>query len=308
MKKIATLVLLLLLVACQAAPAATPAAPTSPAAPTDTPRIAVISAFDSENALLLEKTQKEKVVTKNGIQFTLGKLPGKDVVLVLSGVSMINAAMTTQLTLDSFHISRIIFSGIAGGVNPNLTIGDVVVPAKWGEYLESHFARETDGKYVVPDYIKKPYPNFLWMFPQTVAVLKSGLDKPEEKFWFDADPEMVALAAKMTPELSKCSSENVCLDRQPVVKVGGNGVSGQAFVDNAKFRDYAWATFQADALDMETAAVAHVAYVNGVPYLAFRSLSDLAGGGTGENQINTFFKLAANNSASVMLAFLQALK
>jgi adenosylhomocysteine nucleosidase len=53
--------------------------------------------------------------------------------------------------------------------------------------------------------------------------------------------------------------------------------------------------------------VAHVAYVNGKPFIAFRSLSDLAGGGEGENQIRTFFQLASDNAATVVKAFLKAL-
>jgi adenosylhomocysteine nucleosidase len=57
---------------------------------------------------------------------------------------------------------------------------------------------------------------------------------------------------------------------------------------------------------METAAVAHVAYVNDVPFIAFRSLSDLAGGGPGANEIDIFFQLASDNSAEVVLTFLQA--
>jgi adenosylhomocysteine nucleosidase len=58
---------------------------------------------------------------------------------------------------------------------------------------------------------------------------------------------------------------------------------------------------------MESAAVAHVAYVNGKPFIAFRSLSDLAGGGEGENEIGTFFQLASDNAAKVVRAFLKAL-
>jgi len=89
--------------------------------------------------------------------------------------------------------------------------------------------------------------------------------------------------------------------------VGGNGVSGQAFVDNAEFRDYVFRTFQAQVLDMETAAIAHVAYANDVPFIGFRSLSDLAGGGAGENEIRTFMGLAAENAAAVLTAFIEAL-
>ena len=87
-----------------------------------------------------------------------------------------------------------------------------------------------------------------------------------------------------------------------------NGVSGPLFVDNAALRDYIFKTFEANVLDMETAATAHVAHSNNVPYIAFRSLSDLAGGGDGENEIETFFQIAADNSARVLLAFFGAWK
>ena len=59
---------------------------------------------------------------------------------------------------------------------------------------------------------------------------------------------------------------------------------------------------------METAAVAHVCYMNNIPFLGFRSLSDLAGGGEGENEIGIFFGLAANNSANVVMAFIDNYK
>ena len=83
-------------------------------------------------------------------------------------------------------------------------------------------------------------------------------------------------------------------------------MSGPTFVDNAEYRTWVWQTFQADALDMETAAVAQVAYVNKIPFIAFRSLSDLAGGGPGQNEIDIFFQLAARNSARALEAFLGA--
>ena len=107
--------------------------------------------------------------------------------------------------------------------------------------------------------------------------------------------------------LAKCAGEGRCLSTQPKVLVGGNGVSGPAFVDNAAFREFTFDTFQAKVLDMESAATAHVAYSNGVPFIAFRSLSDLAGGGEGENEMGTFFALASENSAKVVQAFLAAL-
>ncbi len=79
-------------------------------------------------------------------------------------------------------------------------------------------------------------------------------------------------------------------------------------MDNKAFREYTHRTFDANVLDMESAAVAMVAYSNDVPFIAFRSLSDLAGGGEGENEMGTFMGLAADNSAKVLLAFLAAWK
>ena len=116
---------------------------------------------------------------------------------------------------------------------------------------------------------------------------------------------MLAAAAKIGAiDLKRCTAEQACLPAAPRLVVGGNGVSGQAFVDNAAFRQYVFKTFNAQVLDMESAAVAMVAYANGVPFIAFRSLSDLAGGDQGANEIRTFFQLASDNSAAVVQRFL----
>lgn len=106
--------------------------------------------------------------------------------------------------------------------------------------------------------------------------------------------------------LKRCAADQ-CLTKPPKVVVGGTGASGPVFVDNKAFREYAHATFGARVLDMESAAVAQVAYVNGTPFIAFRSLSDLAGGDPAGNQFPVFLKFAAENSATVVRAFVKAL-
>jgi adenosylhomocysteine nucleosidase len=276
------------------------------------PRVAVMSAFPAELALLEAKVQGAQKQSINGVEFTTGTLQGKPVVLFLSGISMVNAAMNTQLALDRFHVSHIVFTGIAGGVNPQLQIGDVVVAQRWSEYLEGLFAREVSpGKYLPPSHQgDATLPNFGMIFPRPVGVRSAGRAQEEKKTWFDVDAQLMEIARHASTQvmLERCDADKHCLDHQPRVVVGGPGVSGQAFVDNAAFREYTFKTFGANVLDMETAAVAHVAYANGVPFIAFRSLSDLAGGGEGENQIKTFFRIAADNSARVMLAFFEAWK
>jgi adenosylhomocysteine nucleosidase len=275
----------------------------------EAPRIAVICAFAPELDALLARTDVERTVEDNGVRFSLGTLGGKPVVVFASGVSMVNAAMTTQLALDRFNVSTIVVDGIAGGVDPSLDVGDVTVPARWGQYLEAIFARETEGGFAPPPWADKPFPNFGMIFPQEIDVRRDGSAEPSSRFWFEADPKLLEVAAAVVDkvQLENCTAEGGCLATPPRIVVGGNGVSGQAFVDNAAFREYAFATFRAQVLDMETAAIGTVAYANGVPFIGFRSLSDLAGGGAGENEMTTFMGLAAGNAATLLVSFLEAL-
>jgi len=270
------------------------------------PRIAVISAFAPEWVKLKAAANDAKSHDVNGIEFVTATLSGRKVVLFLSGISMVNATMATQIALDRFDITGIVFSGIAGGVDPALHIGDVVVAEQWAQYLEATFARDLGGgKYALPPWKKPEQPNYGMIFPSSVEVRRAGLKQPEEKFWFSADAGMLAAARRLHDvPLAHCTTANVCLEQKPRLLVGGNGVSGQAFVDNADFRRYVFASFKAQVLDMESAAVAMVAYANGVPFIAFRSLSDLAGGESGANEMATFMALASDNSASVVQRFL----
>lgn len=278
--------------------------------PSDVPRIAVMSAFEPELVRLRAATQITGTRVVNGRTHYLGRLAGHDVVLLLSGFSMVNAAMTTQAMLDRFHVTRIVFSGIAGGVNPGLSVGDVTVPAQWGNYQESVFARETPSGFQ-PARRTTPFANFGMMFPQgtSIALLDAPPDSLTRRFWFAADSASLATARTVaqSARLLRCTTSGQCLQHDPKIVVGGNGVSGPTFVDNAAYREWAWSAFHADALDMETAAVAIVAYQNRVPYIAFRSLSDLAGGGPGQNESSVFGRLAADNSAAVVIEFLKAL-
>lgn len=275
-----------------------------------TPRIAVLSAYEPEWRALQAVIDAPQAQSHKGVKVVLGRIEGKPVVVGLTGVSMVNAAMTTQMILDRYNVTRIVVSGVAGGVDPALHIGDVAVPERWGQYLDSIFARETPAGYRLPAWAERDFPNFGMIFPQDVEVARAGQDKPRPQFWFPVDETMLTVArtAVHGAALQNCTTaKDVCLLQKPKVAVGGNGVSGPAFVDHAGFRAYVFDTFKAQVLDMETAAIGHVAATNDVPYIAFRSLSDLAGGGAGENQIEIFEQLAADNSVSVMRAFLKAL-
>lgn len=298
-------------------------------------RVGVVSAFGAEADILLAHTDNKREIFVNGNRFTVGDLRGNRVVIVLSGVSMINAAMVTQLLLDHFYVERLIMSGIAGGINPQRHVGDVLVPARWAMPMEVYWngdgsvpaACGTAGElgclglklatekgqpradFRLPGAPGQP-PVSTGLFLRDTFVLNAA-NAPGGEFRFDyeADPAMLEVARRLKPALSRCGPKAPaqCVSTQPQLIVGGRAISGTAFLANPHYRDYLYTTLQAEAVDMETAALAHVAYANRVPFIAFRSLSDLAGGHDFKD-VGAFFGsgLAESNEAAVTLAFLEA--
>jgi len=283
----------------------------------DTPRTVVMTAFYPEWHSLVPMIKDAKEHTINGSTFLTGTLEGKPVVLMQSGVSVVNAAMNTQLVLDRFTVKRIVFSGIAGGVDPALSIGDVVVPENWGQYLEGSFARRTKRGWKAPDEGHAESPaNWNFIFPRG-TLITSAAAKMQRVYRIPVDAELLALAKKVVagialercvPPSDKMRAESaLCLPRTPKVVVGGTGVTAGIYADNAAFRIYLQKAWAARVLDMESGPVMQVAMSNGVPAIVFRSLSDLAGGDQHKNMEYTFEHLASANSAHVVRAFVAAL-
>ena len=274
------------------------------------PRIAVATAYGPELDGLLPELTRAAEQTVNGITYYTGQIEGQDVVLFKTGVSIVNATMSTQILLDRFAISEIIVSGVAGGVDPALSIGDVTAPARWGKYDEWVFMREVaSDEYVAPSWFGEPeHASFGYMRPQGAVIARDGDPNPAPQFWWPVDAGMLAIAEQAAERVSfeRCSTGGQCLGGAAHVEVGGNGVSGSIFMDNADVRAYVQDTFDAQVVDMETAAIGMVAHANGVPYVAFRTLSDLAGGGhAGANEIDAFEEIAAQNSAAFVLEYMR---
>jgi len=271
---------------------------------TDTvPRTAVITAFAPEKIAMAALLTDKKIYKLHGAEIVAGTLAGHPVLLAESGVSMVNATLTAQNLIDRFKVERIVFSGIAGGIDPTLHVGDVVVPEEWAEPMETIILRETPEGPKAPAWMASevlPLP----VYDGTIASKKIDTNH-EFHASFKADAALLDTAKKVATslKLKACSSDRHCLEQPPQILVGGVGVSTMSFVDNAKFRDWLYTAWKARATDMESAAVAQVAYVNGVPFIAFRSLSDLAGGEADSNRMDLFMTLAAENAAAVVKAF-----
>lgn len=298
-----------------------------------TPRVGIVSAFGQEADILVAQTAHRREYTINGNRFTTGSLRGNRVVIVLSGVSMVNSAMVTQLLLDHFRIERLVMSGIAGGIDPAHHVGDVTIPDRWSMPMEVYWNHDSGlpapcgepgkvdclglklaapGGKVLPPFELPNGPTGLFMrenFVMTAAHAPQG----EFRFDYEVDARMMEVARSIRPELKRCGPKagddpKLCVAALPRLVVGGRGVSGGAFLANPHYRRYLFEQLQAQTFEMETAAFAHVAYANHVPYIAFRSLSDLAGAEEFNADVGALFAsgLAETNASAVTLAFLDA--
>jgi adenosylhomocysteine nucleosidase len=307
------------------------------------PRIGIVSAFGAEADILVAQTRGPRTHVVNGNRFTTGVLRGNRVVIVLSGVSVVNATMVTQLMLDHFRVERLVMSGIAGGLNPALHVGDVTVPDRWLMSMEVYWnkdasvpgpcGRPTDvsclGLKLATGKDGRPFPP-PFALPSAQGDVPTGLfmrenflmsarTAPQGRFVFEypVDAQMLAVARGLKPQLAQCGPKapagttddpRHCVRHLPRMVVGRAGVTAPIFLAHPAYRKYLFEHLQANTFEMETAALAHVAAANGVPYIAFRSLSDLAGAEEFDADVVALFTsgLAEANEAAVTLAFLEA--
>lgn len=248
-------------------------------------RIAIMYAFDAEGELLRSHMTLEDSLYSLGRVFWIGKFQDKDVIVVNSNVGMTNAAMSTQLLIDRFKPNQIIFTGICGGIDPENNIGDIVIPESWATHDYGVYNQEG-------------------FRPGRMVMTLPGKDKPDTLLFFPVDEDLLKITENIKPDLKPI------LERIPKVKVGGKGVSGNSFIDQVEKREELKEKFDAQIVDMESAAVVQVAIINRVPVLVVRSCSDLAGGSgssTAQVEIEEFFEVAADNSASFVLELLRQL-
>jgi adenosylhomocysteine nucleosidase len=309
-----------------------------------TPRIGIVSAFGQEADILIAQTRGKRSHVINGNRYTTGTLRGNRVVIVLSGVSIVNSTLVTQMMIDHFKVERLVMSGIAGGVNPANHVGDVTIPQRWAMPMEVYWNHDSslpaacgkpgdvsclglklasvDGKPVPPFSLAgkagDTVPTGLFM-RENFVMNAANAPKGEFRFDYEVDPAMFAVATQIKPALERCGPRAVaspgaapdpklCVTTQPKLVLGGRGVSAPVFLANPSYRAYLFEQLQAQTFEMETAALAHVAYANGIPYIAFRSLSDLAGAEEFNADVGALFAsgLAETNEAAVTLAFLEA--
>lgn len=203
--------------------------------------IGLMGAMTEEIRLIVDRVALSRTEEHLKRTFYLGSIAGHEVVVVHSGIGKVRAAARAQFLIERFGVDRVIFAGMAGALNPEFRVGDIVVS---GRALE-------------------------WDF-EAISI---------EPHWYQADPTLVALAVEAGEKLGK------------TVRVG-SVLTGDQPVLKLERKQQLRETFGGDCVEMEGGAVAHVCWMNGVPFVLVRVISDLADEAMLQDFVHSFAEIA----------------
>ncbi len=215
--------------------------------------IGIIGAMEEEVSQL--KSKMDIISTKNivGADFYLGKMHGKSIILSRSGIGKVNAAVCTQVLIDLYAVDYCINIGVAGAINKELNIGDIVISKDAVHH----------------DFDTTQFGDPIGTIPRL------------EARFFAADEELIKLAENTASELF--------VDKNVIT---GRIASGDQFVSSNDVKSKIWQNTKADCIEMEGAAIAQTCFLNKIPFVIIRSISDKADSNA-ENNFEKFMKTAA---------------
>lgn len=223
-------------------------------------KVGLIGAMAEEIELIKDKLSDGSARMYAGITFYEGTLDGASIVLCKSGVGKVNAAVCTQLLVDRFAVSHVVFTGVAGALDPRLEIGDIVI--------------STDCMQHDMDVTALGFPR--------------GTIPYEDVSVFAADETLVELAGR---------AGNGLADGTRVLR--GRVLSGDQFIADRELVARLHNELEGACVEMEGAAVAQVCAMNGLPFVVIRSMSDKADGSADVNFLE-FTKLASLRSSELV--------
>lgn len=227
--------------------------------------LGIIGAMEVEVKELREMMENPQAQTVAGMTFYQGTIKGKEVVVVRSGIGKVNAGICSQILVDRYHVEGIINTGIAGSLKNEINIGDIVLAT----VAVQHDVDATGFGYPLGE------------IPQM------GIKE------FPADEKLRELAAK-------CSEK-----ANPDIQVFcGRVASGDQFISSKEKKNWISENFDAYCTEMEGAAIAQAAYLNNIPYLVVRAISDKADD-SANMDYSEFEAKAVENSVRLMAAMLE---
>ncbi len=223
-------------------------------------KIGIIGAMELEVEVLKEQMDVKNIVEKASMKFYEGTLRGKDVVIVQCGIGKVNAGICVQILADLFQVDAVINTGVAGSLRAEINIGDIVV---------STDACEHD-------------------MDVTALGYKQGIIPQMKESFFKADRQLVEAAIE------------VCREVNPDINVyEGRVLSGDQFISGEEIKNKLIDLFGGSCTEMEGAAIAHAAFLNEIPYVVIRAISDKADG-SAHMDYPEFERAAAAHSAKLV--------
>lgn len=232
-------------------------------------KIGIIGAMHEEIVELKELMINVKERKISNLSFFEGELCGKDVVLTESGIGKVNAALSTTLLINEYKIEKIIFTGVAGAVNSKVNVTDIVIGT---DLVESDMDVTAGGNYKLGEIPRMKNSNF----------------KPDSYLFDLAKTAAIKLFGEKKVFLGRIISRDEFVASEEKVK---------------KLNEI----FNADCVEMEGAAVAHVCEVLNIPFVIIRSISDKADNEAGMT-FDEFVKIAAKNSKLIVEEILSSMK
>lgn len=228
-------------------------------------KIGIIGAMEVEVELLKEAMEVKNVYKKASMKFYEGKIGETDVVVVKSGIAKVNAAICVQILSDIFSVSHVINTGAAGSLDARINIGDFVL--------------STDACYHDVD--------------ATIFGYKKGEVPQLGVQAFPADKELSEKAKKAI----KASNPNLGIFE-------GRVCSGDQFISSQEVKDTIKNELNGMCTEMEGAGIAHACYLNNIPFIIIRAISDKADGSDIVNY-EDFEKKAAHDCATLVLEMIK---
>ncbi len=246
-------------------------------------KIGVISALPEEQRNFLEKVDKKLDVSKDVIKGVVGR---HTVFATLSGIGKVNAASVAQELISKYEVDTLLFTGVAGGIDEAINIGDIVVASS---------AFQHDYGYLGDSF----------RVHATGTMPEIGIGRGDESMYFDLRRNWSKdTLGKIMEELSNSTPSLMSVDvggnkYTPVLRMNAVVATGDQFIANESTKA-SLRKWKADVVEMEGAAVAQVARKNDIPLLIIRSVSDKAGEKADIDFKSFFFVVAYNNSVLLL--------
>lgn len=221
--------------------------------------LGIIGAMSEELEILLKEMQLEKKERKARMEFNYGTLWGKKVVAVVCGIGKVNAAVCAQILATDYKVDTIINVGIAGGIGENIYPGDLVI----ANSLVQH------------DMDTTAFGDKVGQIPRL------------DTFDFKCDEKLVKLAFECSQKVTDHKS------------FMGRIATGDQFIADVEKIRWLNSEFQAIACEMEGGSIAHVCYLNSIPFVVIRSISDNANNGA-HMDFEKFTSIAVKNSTNIL--------